>query len=182
MTTIAGNALLARAATGDMLLAYSTPLLLAAALELLHIVQEPHDKRASFVDCLVMASADFMIPGKSLALMRSFRRMVPLCLAMENHKQHDVAGVHSDQAASVLRYLKLATSDKGKAGAAWHRVVVLHRESVVIVSAHHRACTHSRGVPQSAHPSVRRLSMRGDTLPHVRRWPVQYVAKRAATR
>ena len=56
---LAGNALLARAATGDMLLAYSNSLLLAAALELLNSVQEPHGKRASFVDCLGMASADF---------------------------------------------------------------------------------------------------------------------------
>jgi predicted nucleic acid-binding protein len=56
---LAGNALLARDDTGDILLAHSNPLLLAAALELLNTVEAPQDKRASFVDCLVMASADF---------------------------------------------------------------------------------------------------------------------------
>jgi predicted nucleic acid-binding protein len=53
----AGNALLARCATGDFLLTQSTPFLLAASLELLTTVREPQDKRPSFVDCLVMATA-----------------------------------------------------------------------------------------------------------------------------
>jgi predicted nucleic acid-binding protein len=55
---LAGKALLARDATGDILLAQSNPNLLAASLELLKTVQEAQDKRPSFVDCLVMASAN----------------------------------------------------------------------------------------------------------------------------
>lgn len=54
----AGNALLARFATGDILLAHSHPGLLAASLALLKTVREAQDKRPSFVDCLVMATAN----------------------------------------------------------------------------------------------------------------------------
>jgi predicted nucleic acid-binding protein len=54
---LAGQALLEREATGDILLTHSTPSLAAAALELLDTVHEPPDKRPSFVDCLVMANA-----------------------------------------------------------------------------------------------------------------------------
>ena len=56
---VAGQALLARHSTGDILLVHSTPTLAAASLELLNTAQEPPDKRPSFVDCLVMATADF---------------------------------------------------------------------------------------------------------------------------
>jgi predicted nucleic acid-binding protein len=56
---IAGQALLARHTTGDILLTHSPPTLVAGALELLHTVETPPDKRPSFVDCLVMATADF---------------------------------------------------------------------------------------------------------------------------
>jgi predicted nucleic acid-binding protein len=56
---VAGNALLARDDTGDILLAHSNPSLAAAALKLLHTVEESQGKRPSFVDCLVMATADF---------------------------------------------------------------------------------------------------------------------------
>lgn len=55
---VAGRALLERDATGDMLLAHSTPSLTAASLELLNTVETPPDKRPSFVDCLVMATAN----------------------------------------------------------------------------------------------------------------------------
>lgn len=55
---LAGNALLARCTTGDILLEHSTPALLAASLDLLKTVRAPHDKRPSFVDCLVMATAN----------------------------------------------------------------------------------------------------------------------------
>ena len=55
----AGNALLARDATGDILLTQSNPSLAAAALQMLNTVEETQDKRPSFVDCLVMATADF---------------------------------------------------------------------------------------------------------------------------
>ena len=55
----AGNALLARDASGDILLTHSNPSLAAAALKLLNTVEESQDKRPSFVDCLVMATADF---------------------------------------------------------------------------------------------------------------------------
>jgi predicted nucleic acid-binding protein len=55
---LAGKALLAREATGDILLTQSNPGLLAASLELLKSVKETQNKRASFIDCLVMASAN----------------------------------------------------------------------------------------------------------------------------
>jgi predicted nucleic acid-binding protein len=55
---LAGHALLERDATGDILLTHSTPSLAAAALELLDTVATPPDKRPSFVDCLVMATAN----------------------------------------------------------------------------------------------------------------------------
>jgi predicted nucleic acid-binding protein len=58
-TYLAGKALLARDATGDIQLNQSNPGLLAASLELLKTVKETQDKRASFVDCLVMATANF---------------------------------------------------------------------------------------------------------------------------
>src|ERR671922_2531256 len=45
---LAGKALLARDATGDILLAQSNPDLLAASLELLKTVRVPQDKRVSF--------------------------------------------------------------------------------------------------------------------------------------
>jgi predicted nucleic acid-binding protein len=56
---LAGNALLERDETGDILITYSNTDILAATLNLLKTIQEPPDKRASFVDCLVMASASF---------------------------------------------------------------------------------------------------------------------------
>ena len=56
---LAGNALLERHETGDILITYSNTDILAATLNLLKAIQEPPDKRASFVDCLVMASASF---------------------------------------------------------------------------------------------------------------------------
>jgi predicted nucleic acid-binding protein len=55
---VAGRALLERDATGDLLLTHSSPTLAAAALELLNTVEAPPDKRPSFVDCLVMATAN----------------------------------------------------------------------------------------------------------------------------
>ncbi len=56
---VAGTALMERHDTGDILIAPSTTAILAATLTLLKSVREPQDKRASFVDCLVMATADF---------------------------------------------------------------------------------------------------------------------------
>jgi predicted nucleic acid-binding protein len=56
---IAGNALLERNETGDILITHSNTDILRATLTLLNSVQEPPDKRASFVDCLVMATAAF---------------------------------------------------------------------------------------------------------------------------
>jgi predicted nucleic acid-binding protein len=56
---VAGQALLARHTTGDILLTHSTSSLVAGALELLNTVEAPPDKRPSFVDCLVMATANF---------------------------------------------------------------------------------------------------------------------------
>ena len=55
----AGRALLARHAAGDLLLTHSNPTLAAASLALLQTVEAPHDKRPSYVDCLLMATADF---------------------------------------------------------------------------------------------------------------------------
>jgi predicted nucleic acid-binding protein len=55
---VAGKALLSRDATGDILLLPGTPTLAAAALELLSTVEAPPEKRPSFVDCLVMATAN----------------------------------------------------------------------------------------------------------------------------
>jgi predicted nucleic acid-binding protein len=55
----AGKALLERNETGDILITHSSPALIAATIDLLKTVQEPPDKRASFVDCLVMATAAF---------------------------------------------------------------------------------------------------------------------------
>jgi predicted nucleic acid-binding protein len=51
----AGKALLARHATGSLLIRTSTPAILAAALDLLVTAK---GQSPSFVDCLVMASAD----------------------------------------------------------------------------------------------------------------------------
>jgi predicted nucleic acid-binding protein len=56
---IAGHALLERNETGDILITSTHTDILAATLSLLESVQEPQDKRASFVDCLVMATATF---------------------------------------------------------------------------------------------------------------------------
>ena len=56
---VAGQALLARHTTGDILLTHSNPTLAAASLGLLQTVEAPPDKRPSYVDCLVMATADF---------------------------------------------------------------------------------------------------------------------------
>jgi predicted nucleic acid-binding protein len=56
---LAGNALLERNETGDILITPSNTDIIAATLNLLKAVQEPPDKRASYVDCLVMASASF---------------------------------------------------------------------------------------------------------------------------
>ena len=56
---LAGKALLERNETGDILVTHSNTDILTATLTLLKSVREPQDKRASFVDCLVMASAAF---------------------------------------------------------------------------------------------------------------------------
>jgi predicted nucleic acid-binding protein len=56
---LAGNALMERNDTGDILITHSNMDILSATLKLLNSVQEPPDKRASFVDCLVMATATF---------------------------------------------------------------------------------------------------------------------------
>ena len=56
---LAGNALLERNESGDILITQSNTEILRATLNLLNTVQEPPEKRASFVDCLVMASAIF---------------------------------------------------------------------------------------------------------------------------
>jgi predicted nucleic acid-binding protein len=56
---VAGQALLARHTTGDILLTHSNPTLAAASIGLLQTVEAPPDKRPSYVDCLVMATADF---------------------------------------------------------------------------------------------------------------------------
>ena len=56
---LAGDALLERNETGDILITPSNTDILAATLNLLKTVQEPPDKRTSFVDCLVMVSATF---------------------------------------------------------------------------------------------------------------------------
>jgi predicted nucleic acid-binding protein len=56
---LAGNALLERNETGDTLITHSNTDILRATLNLLNSVQELPDKRASFVDCLVMATAAF---------------------------------------------------------------------------------------------------------------------------
>jgi predicted nucleic acid-binding protein len=55
----AGNALLERNETGDILITHSNTDILKATLHLLNSVRELPDKRASFVDCLVMATAAF---------------------------------------------------------------------------------------------------------------------------
>jgi predicted nucleic acid-binding protein len=55
---LAGMAVLDRDATGDILLTHSNPTLLAASLNLLNAVEEAEAKRPSFVDCLVMATAN----------------------------------------------------------------------------------------------------------------------------
>jgi predicted nucleic acid-binding protein len=55
----AGRALLARHTAGDLLLTHSNPTLAAVSLALRQTVEAPQDKRASYVDCLVMATADF---------------------------------------------------------------------------------------------------------------------------
>jgi len=56
---LAGNALVERNETGDILITQSTMEIISATLNLLKTVSEPQDKRASFVDCLVMATAAF---------------------------------------------------------------------------------------------------------------------------
>jgi predicted nucleic acid-binding protein len=56
---LAGNALLERNEWGDVLITHSNTEILSATLTLLNSVQEPSDKRASFIDCLVMATAAF---------------------------------------------------------------------------------------------------------------------------
>jgi predicted nucleic acid-binding protein len=56
---LAGNAILERNETGDILITQSTMEIISATLNLLKTVSEPQDKRASFVDCLVMATAAF---------------------------------------------------------------------------------------------------------------------------
>jgi predicted nucleic acid-binding protein len=56
---LAGKALLNRDVTGDIVITYSNPSLLGASLKLLDTIEAPPDKRASFVDCLVMATANF---------------------------------------------------------------------------------------------------------------------------
>jgi predicted nucleic acid-binding protein len=56
---LAGNALLERNDTGDILITHSNIEILNATLNMLNSVQEPPEKRASFVDCLVMATANF---------------------------------------------------------------------------------------------------------------------------
>jgi predicted nucleic acid-binding protein len=61
---LAGNALLERNETGDILITHSNTEILSATLTLLNSVQEPQDKRASFVDCLVMATATFYDTGE----------------------------------------------------------------------------------------------------------------------
>jgi predicted nucleic acid-binding protein len=61
---IAGKALLERNETGDVLITHSNTEILSATLTLLNSAQEPQDKRASFVDCLVMATATFYDTGE----------------------------------------------------------------------------------------------------------------------
>jgi predicted nucleic acid-binding protein len=56
---LAGNALLERNETGDILITHTNTDILAATLNLLKTVREPQGKRVSFVDCLVMATATF---------------------------------------------------------------------------------------------------------------------------
>ena len=56
---LAGNALMERNEAGDILITHTNTDILAATLTLLKTVREPQDKRASFVDCLVMATATF---------------------------------------------------------------------------------------------------------------------------
>jgi predicted nucleic acid-binding protein len=56
---LAGNALVERNETGDILITHTHSDILVATLTLLKTVREPQDKRASFVDCLVMATAAF---------------------------------------------------------------------------------------------------------------------------
>ena len=56
---LAGNALMERNETGDILITQSNMEIISATLNLLKTVSEPQDKRASFVDCLVMATAAF---------------------------------------------------------------------------------------------------------------------------
>ena len=56
---LVGNALLERNETGDVLITHSNTDILKATLNLLNSVQELPDKLASFVDCLVMATAAF---------------------------------------------------------------------------------------------------------------------------
>jgi predicted nucleic acid-binding protein len=56
---LAGNALLERNETGDILITHTNTDILTATLTLLKSVREPQDKRTSFVDCLVMATAAF---------------------------------------------------------------------------------------------------------------------------
>jgi predicted nucleic acid-binding protein len=56
---LAGNALVERNETGDILITQSNMEIISATLNLLKTVSEPQDKRTSFVDCLVMATAAF---------------------------------------------------------------------------------------------------------------------------
>ena len=56
---LAGNVLLERNETGGLLITPNATDILAATLHLFKTVQEPPDKRTSFVDCLVTAAASF---------------------------------------------------------------------------------------------------------------------------
>jgi predicted nucleic acid-binding protein len=56
---LAGNALLERNETGNILITQSSIEIISATLNLLKTVSEPQGKRTSFVDCLVMATATF---------------------------------------------------------------------------------------------------------------------------
>jgi predicted nucleic acid-binding protein len=56
---LAGKAILTRYATGDLVLPQSDPDVLDAALEVLKIAKVAQAKQPSFVDCVVMAYADF---------------------------------------------------------------------------------------------------------------------------
>lgn len=71
---LAGTALMERNDTGDILITHSNTEILRATLNLLNSVQEPPDKRASFVDCLVMATATFYNTREVFGFDAVFRR------------------------------------------------------------------------------------------------------------